>query len=573
MSPRTKRQATPTRAVIVTRLSKDTGDNAVNHATQEAGCRKRAEALGLAVVAVYRDDISGDRLDRPGLDQALALIEAGGADTLLTYSTDRLARDQVNLSVIIYRVRRAGGDVLSATEDLAAGPLGDFLRSTYGFAAAMELAKIRERTNRGLQARFAQAGRYKPSRRPLYGYEKHGTGGDATYTPHPTEAPVVIRVWHDAAEGQSRSSIAKRLNAEGLPGPDGQAWHPASITRILRRSVYATGEHECWLTATVRDADARPYQTPRPAEERYVVGGFPVLVDAETYARARAAASRNRWRSRRDDRPAEEGIFRYGFAVCGGCGRALPVLTSSDGTRQYKCSAPTTATWRCPAPVSLSVERVDDPAWWWVQDTISDPRNGARYAVVHTATDPAPETVAALTGAEAHLASLTTQVEGLLTNLGLLSGAAATMAADRLNALNEDLTSATAERDRLAALIARATTAPTLTVKPEDALASAAWAAITAMRQADPDATTTHTLGVLPLTGGTAVPVEVPNTWRAKQAALATLDVRLTINQANAVGPRWTVDMRLPGGAHEQGQAHGSGPYYLVRPRWLRSGR
>lgn len=148
----------PLRVVIVTRISDDRGnDRVVPHQTQRVGCERRVEALGGAVVATLHDDnIGGDRLDRPGLNEAIRLIKGGSANALMTYATDRLARDQVGLAVIVDRVRRAGGVVLSATEDLDNGPLGDFMRSAYGFAAQVELAKNRERINRSLDARFPQ---------------------------------------------------------------------------------------------------------------------------------------------------------------------------------------------------------------------------------------------------------------------------------------------------------------------------------------------------------------------------------------------------------------------------------
>lgn len=65
------------RAVIVTRMSKDDGDNVVNHETQATGCRRKAAAVGAVVAAELRDDRSGDRLDRDGLSRALDMIRAG----------------------------------------------------------------------------------------------------------------------------------------------------------------------------------------------------------------------------------------------------------------------------------------------------------------------------------------------------------------------------------------------------------------------------------------------------------------------------------------------------------------
>ena len=603
MSTRTRRRRTPARdlqapkrVVIVTRLSKDPGDGAVNHGTQEAGCRRKAEAEGMTVVAVFRDDISGDRLDRPGLSQARAMIEAGEVEVLLTYATDRLSRDQVDVAVIVHQVRRAGGDVLSATEDLAAGPLGDFMRGTYAFAAQMELVKNRERTNRGLGARFAAQGKYKPGPRPPYGYRKEGTGGDATYHEHPAQAAVVRRIFAETAQGRSRRAVAKGLNAEGVPTASGKPWDPALITRIIGRDTYWTGEHECWRTRTARDADNVPYAEIRPADERYRVGGFPVLVDAETAQRAKAAAARNRWATRRADRDPKTALLRYGFAVCGGCGQRLAVDTNRAGHVSYRCATVRT-NWRCRAQACIAVDKLDGPVWDWVLVVLQDPSQAGRYVYARPPAASVPDTVSALAAAEARVADLTAQADGLIANLALLSGPAARLAADRANGLNADLTAATAERDGLAAEIARARRPASPTVIPADAMARAGAAAIRAMLDAEPadPATVTRPVpGAGPLrppegaivlrapyapgeylpaslraqhaARGTEPAVELalalPDTWKARRAALSVLNVEVRVNQAGAAAPRWEAVMR-PGDGQLPGRDDGAGGYMV----------
>ena len=296
------------RVAIVTRLSRS-GRDEVSHETQETGCRRKVEAMGGLVAAVFRDTVSGDRLDRDGLWRAVDLIRAGEANLLMTYSVDRLGRDQVQQAVIVHEVRRAGGDYASATEDLASGPLGDFLRSTYAFAAEVELAKTRERTNRALDARFRQPRRYKPGKRPPYGYARLGDGGLAANAEHPAEAGIVRRVFGEAAAGVSRRAIANRLNDDGVPTPTGKGrWGTTVVVTILSRETYWTGRHEVWRSRVVRGEDGVPYREDRPAEDRYHVP-FPALIDPALAERARAGAARNRWKSARNDRSPAQGVL------------------------------------------------------------------------------------------------------------------------------------------------------------------------------------------------------------------------------------------------------------------------
>ena len=77
-------------------------------------------------------------------------------------------------SVVTYvNVRRAGGRVLSATEDLGGdGAMASLLRTVYGLSSAIELERIRERVNRSLDAKYRQTQRYRPTWRPPYGYTR-----------------------------------------------------------------------------------------------------------------------------------------------------------------------------------------------------------------------------------------------------------------------------------------------------------------------------------------------------------------------------------------------------------------
>ncbi|MGI8476453.1 MAG: recombinase family protein [Thermomicrobiales bacterium] len=200
--------STATRAVILTRLSKERENGALSHGSQEAECRAKAAALGVEVVGVYRDDLSGDRLDRAGLWDAVDAIRDGRAELLIVHCIDRLSRGgQDQLGQIVYLVRKAGGDVVFASQDLPAGPIGDMIRSNLGFAAQIELFSIRERTKRGLETRFRTAGRPKPGPRPKYGYRCTDPEVKTLAEPDPLTAPVVQRIWADAARGLSRLQI------------------------------------------------------------------------------------------------------------------------------------------------------------------------------------------------------------------------------------------------------------------------------------------------------------------------------------------------------------------------------
>src|SRR5215213_1668558 len=501
---RTKRRTTadgPLRAVAYVRLSKaklKPGDTEVGLETQLAGCERAIAAMGGAVVGVEQDIQSGDRLDRPGLWAAIDRVQGGEANALIVYAVDRFGRDSVQQGVAVHAIRQAGGRLLSATENLEEGPLGDFMRSVYSLAGALELQKNRERTKRALGAKFHVAGKYKPSNRPPYGYRKLGSGADATYEVEPAEAAIVQRIYTERAAGASLRAIPIGLTRDGIPtARGGRRWGPDVVKDILDRECYATGKHPCWRTEIVRDADGMPQREERPADERYFVD-FPAFLDPALAERAHATAARNVWRSRREDRSPEVGILRYGFARCAACGRAMAVTDTTpgrarNGKPRYQCASARHATRPCPTPSSVSIDVLDGPILMWLQAIIEDPRRADAYRVERQPATPDADALAAATAAEAHVGELEQHVAGLVDNLGLLTGPAAQIAAERLNAINDDLTAARAQRDRLAAAC-RVTTTEAIRLHPQDALAAAILEAVHAMAAADPEPAQTFTV-------------------------------------------------------------------------------
>lgn len=565
----------PIRAVIYTRLSKaktgDTRDTAERNTeasleTQRAGCERQIAALGGVVVGTETDTAAGDRLDnRAGLFRAIDRIRSGDANTLIVHSLERFSRDPMQQGAVTYMVRQAGGRLLSATETIQnSGPLGDAVNILLGVSGAIELARIRERTNRAFDAKFRQTERYKPSHRPPYGYRKIGSGAMATYEIDPTESLIVRRIYDERAAGKSLRVIATGLNADSIATPTGRGtWGASTLVRILDRPVYVTGEHECWVTKVVRDGDNIPMQEPRPIEERYTVT-FPAFIDAATAQRAAATDERNTWSSARHDRPAETGIGRYGFFRCGGCGRALSVMSRGKpkGLPRYACSGHTHKSRPCRAKTSISVHLLDQPVWWWIQAVIENPARADAWRVVHQPPVVDEMAVQALIEAEETVRELEARSLQLLDKLAMLEGPAARLAADRLNSLNADIDAATAQRDRLAAATAQASAAPVPTILATDALSAATYHALEAMNAADPTPERTHTIEVHHPDGIQGV--VVPDSWKAKRAAMAALGVTVTVYQEAADAPRWVAEMRLPGGTvirgHELPTARGFTP-------------
>ena len=148
--------------MIYTRVSTGEQDkHGTSPETQRDACRAKALALGLPIVAEYHDGgISGGfLLTRPGVQAAIADIQAGRADTLICPNISRYSRDVEHQQAIKKAVRAAGGRLVFCDMDFDDTPEGDLSIRHHG-----RLRRVRaKRHQRPDHERQAQTGRGRPA--------------------------------------------------------------------------------------------------------------------------------------------------------------------------------------------------------------------------------------------------------------------------------------------------------------------------------------------------------------------------------------------------------------------------
>ena len=208
-------------------------------------CRERAAREGWSVYKYYSDHgISGASLIRPGIQKLLQDALEGRFDIIVTESLDRLSRDQEDIAHIFKRINFAGGRIVTVSE----GEINELHIGLKGTMGALYLKDLADKTRRGLRGRV-EAG--KSGGGNSYGYDVvRGVGPDGQPLTgerriNAQEAAIVRRIFEDYAAGVSPRAIAKRLNAEGVPGPSGGTWGPSTIhgnrlrgTGILNNELY-----------------------------------------------------------------------------------------------------------------------------------------------------------------------------------------------------------------------------------------------------------------------------------------------------------------------------------------------
>lgn len=191
---------------------------------------------------------SGKSLERPGIQEALALMEDSGPDVLVAAKLDRLSRSAIDFMTLVKRAREHGWAlvVLDLGVDMTT-PVGKFVAGVMAQVAELERDMIRERTRAALEA-AQQRGTHVG--RPPWGFmvnPRRDESGEPQLLPDldlfdldDTDAARqrivdTVRTMRDRREqDDSYQAIADHLNAEGVPTSTGRGrWHPTSVRNVL----------------------------------------------------------------------------------------------------------------------------------------------------------------------------------------------------------------------------------------------------------------------------------------------------------------------------------------------------
>jgi DNA invertase Pin-like site-specific DNA recombinase len=207
-------------------------------------CRRFAEQQGWTVTKEYSDAaMSGATILRPGFQALMRDALAKRFDIVLAESLDRFSRDQENTAGLFKRLSFVGVNIVT----LAEGEIGHLHVGLKGTMNALYLKELADKTRRGLRGRV-EAG--KSGGGLCYGYRvTHTLSTDGAVTGEreidAEEAVTVVRIFREYAAGMSPQAIAKRLNAERVPGPGGRTWGPSTLhghaargTGLLNNELY-----------------------------------------------------------------------------------------------------------------------------------------------------------------------------------------------------------------------------------------------------------------------------------------------------------------------------------------------
>lgn len=192
------------------------------------------------IEAEYADkEYSGDSSDRENLWTAVAAASRKGY-ALVVRNLDRLARSVILQELIIERVRKKGGVVISLAGEGAVE--GDdecgqdaMVRQIFGAINEQRRKMICWLTHKGM-VRNQKQGKLQTRRDGTpYGTRYDEATGKVVDDPKEKEILAKILAWQ--AEGKRSEAITTLLNAEGIKAKRGGKWCKTSVRKILLREV------------------------------------------------------------------------------------------------------------------------------------------------------------------------------------------------------------------------------------------------------------------------------------------------------------------------------------------------
>jgi len=345
-------------ASLVARQSRS-DDGSMSVPDQIDKMRAYCEANGYAVGPVYEErDVSGRRPleKRPGLRQAVADVEQGRSQVVVTAYFDRLVRSVIVRSEVVNRVEKHGGVVMTVDMGRTSNATaGDKLNGTLLAAIAEYVAdQAGEKTHVTKQRNIDKGIPPFPKVTPAYQRRE-----DGTLEQHELNAPLV------------REAIEMRL-----------ADRPASYTALSR-----------FLSGRLVDGEGEPLTiTPGGVEQMFRsklmigelhFGNFtpnlhaidePIMSHSEYRRLESKRATRGRYAK------SERLLARLSVLVCETCGSRLTVDTARRGSGRkaytyYRCGNRL-----CTAHALISAEVAEAVVWEAAQEFAAELKGSASMA-------------------------------------------------------------------------------------------------------------------------------------------------------------------------------------------------
>lgn len=280
-----------------------------------------------AFVGIFADrGLSGTSTKkRDEFNKMIKQCRRGKIDMIITKSISRFARNTADVLKYVRMLKEIGVDIFFEEQNIhSTQPGAEFYITIYGSIAQSESENISANVIWG-KNQSAKEGKVPFQYKRFLGYRR---GPDGKPEIDPEQAEVVKRIYSSFLAGDSMTTIANALTADGIPTPTGSGrWVPGTIQSIISNEKYAgnavlnkTYVVDC-LSKKVRrnDGKARPMY--------FVENNHPAIIDPAIFGRAQEELARRtgKRKVKQKGTKTEQGRYSSKYAltellVCGECG-------------------------------------------------------------------------------------------------------------------------------------------------------------------------------------------------------------------------------------------------------------
>ena len=322
------------------------GDTLARH---RAALLKLAQKRGFNITGCYEEVRSGESIAaRPEMQRLLNDVEDGRWAGVLVMEVERLARGNTTDQGIVADTFKYS-DTKIVTPNKIYDPGDEFDEEYFEFGLFMsrrEYKTINRRLQRGRRASLSE-GKYIAGK-ATYGYERYKLSGEKGYSLRiiPEQAEIVRQIYNWYVNGEllpdgtlrplGSYTIAKRLDARGIPSTTGGKWPPCTVKDILTNPTYIGKLRWSYRPTVKRMVDGELVKT-RPVDRSVHLsdGRHEPILDEVLWHRAQLML-KNRSHA---PVPKSTNIRNplAGLLICSKCGRSMERRKFKHGRDTVAC--------------------------------------------------------------------------------------------------------------------------------------------------------------------------------------------------------------------------------------------
>lgn len=352
--------------IRVSRIGGRSGEGYISPDEQRQQIEGYAKELGTFIPDdAWGDDqdYSGGNFDRPGWESIVKRIESGELGGVIVLRVDRFARNVPDgASQIRHIVDECHAIFGSAQERMdPATPSGRYMLQQFLNNAELQLNMLKGSWKVAKERAIARGAHIGPT--PLgYGRIPKNEERSGCLFPLPAWKPIIEALFRYAVMGAGNRLIARQLT-ENYPRPDGRGWSSTTVGHVIANRVYL-GEVAY-----------------RPKTESFAplvnTDAHEPMIDEATWLAAQRQPGVQRT-------SAGHVSLLAGLIRCSGCRYRMNASRGGKNIRVYRC-VKHHGGGLCPAPATVTAERVEDFVLGEVQDqwqarfavTIEEPASSA----------------------------------------------------------------------------------------------------------------------------------------------------------------------------------------------------